>query len=352
MAQSPDDAANESTPQRPTAPARPAVLVLGGQGVLGSVLARAFADAGWNAVRAGRRPQSDSGIRLADLDRPETVRDALDGVDVVVNPIPDTGLTAERVVLEHGPALINVSAAPAAPGWALQQEARGGAGRGLVLIHAGLIPGVTSLVAAELLRAHPDADEVEIAFGISARATSGKAGSGLIHAELTVTPTRPTFRAALGPPLGTRTCFEIAEDDRGWLAEGVRTGRPARVGIYFRERPLQGLFGALNRLRLLRAVPRATFVAGRSRVPREASREPVVEWVAVRCRGERVAARVIEGEGDYRTTAEVTVVFADALLELRAAQPDRSGVFAPEELFELEALRPALERRGVAMAAR
>ena len=32
------------------------VLVLGGQGVLGSAIAGAFAAAGWTSIRAGRRP--------------------------------------------------------------------------------------------------------------------------------------------------------------------------------------------------------------------------------------------------------------------------------------------------------
>jgi len=34
------------------------VLVVGAQGFLGSLLARAFADEGWRVTRAGRRPES------------------------------------------------------------------------------------------------------------------------------------------------------------------------------------------------------------------------------------------------------------------------------------------------------
>jgi hypothetical protein len=49
----------------------------------------------------------------------------------------------------------------------------------VVLIHAGNVPGVTSLVAADLLRAHPDADELELAFSISAAGISGRAGEQL-----------------------------------------------------------------------------------------------------------------------------------------------------------------------------
>jgi NAD(P)-dependent dehydrogenase (short-subunit alcohol dehydrogenase family) len=80
------------------------VLVLGAQGVLGTVLARTFAEEGWTVVRAGRRPEAD--LRLVDLDRPKTLGDALDGVDLVANPVPDERLAAERVVVEHGPRIV------------------------------------------------------------------------------------------------------------------------------------------------------------------------------------------------------------------------------------------------------
>jgi uncharacterized protein YbjT (DUF2867 family) len=86
------------------------VLVLGAQGVLGSVSARAFQQDGWRVVRAGRR--AEDGVNLVDLDRPETLREALDGIDVVVNPVPAERLAAERVVLESGPALVNCRPRP------------------------------------------------------------------------------------------------------------------------------------------------------------------------------------------------------------------------------------------------
>src|SRR5439155_7817203 len=103
------------------------VLVLGAQGVLGSVLARLFGDLGWDVVRAGRRPD-DGDIRLVDLDRPDTLRDALDGIDLVVNPVPDERFVAERAVAESGPALVNMSAVAAPLGWALQREASNASG--------------------------------------------------------------------------------------------------------------------------------------------------------------------------------------------------------------------------------
>src|SRR2546427_3395989 len=116
------------------------VLVLGAQGVLGSVLAATFTDDGWEVVRAGRRPEA--GVSLVDLDRPETLSEALARVDLVVNPVPDERLVAERAVLERGPVLVNISAVPATRGWQLKRET--GSARGLGLFHAGPGSRVTS----------------------------------------------------------------------------------------------------------------------------------------------------------------------------------------------------------------
>src|SRR4051794_19588405 len=312
---------------------RRTALVLGAQGVLGSVLARTFSSQGWEVVQASRRPQAGADFRLVDLDRPDTLREALDGVDLVANPVPDERLAAERVVLERGPALVNVSAVPAALGWGLKGEAQ--PANGLVLIHAGLIPGVSSIVATDLLRAHPDADELELAFTISSSGTSGKGGAGLIHRHLSAARRHPTFRAELGPSLGSRTCFEIGPEERGWLADDVVAERTVRLAIYFRERSLQALVRAMNAVGVMRGVPRFAFVAGRGRVPETPTSEPIAEWVAVRRGGERLAARTIEGRGDYRMTAAATVAFGEALLEARASGSPRTGVFAPEELFTL-----------------
>ena len=74
------------------------VLVLGGQGVLGTMIAEAFAAAGWTALRAGRRPDPGPDFRHVDLDEPETVEKALGEADLIVTTVPDERLVAERLV--------------------------------------------------------------------------------------------------------------------------------------------------------------------------------------------------------------------------------------------------------------
>src|ERR1700722_19248636 len=143
------------------------VLVLGGQGVLGTMIAEAFTAAGWTALRAGRRPDSGADFRHVDLDEPETVEKALGEADLIVTTVPDERLVAERLVLERGGLLVNVSALPASAAGRLRREP--GTPSGTVLMNAGIAPGLTNLIAADLLAQHPAADEVELVFTTSAK---------------------------------------------------------------------------------------------------------------------------------------------------------------------------------------
>jgi uncharacterized protein YbjT (DUF2867 family) len=68
-----------------------AVLVIGAQGVLGSLAARAFDGAGWRVRRGSRRPDPhpDHVHVDLDLDEPESLAAAIGGAGVVVNTVPD-----------------------------------------------------------------------------------------------------------------------------------------------------------------------------------------------------------------------------------------------------------------------
>ncbi len=139
-----------------------AVLVIGARGVLGSALVRAFEDAGWRVVQGARQRDGTRGSTFVDLDRPETVAAAIARVDLVVDAVPHPELTAERVVLREGGALIDVSMRPAAAAQRLRAETT--SARGTVVLNAGRSPGVSNLVVADLLASHPDADAIEIVF--------------------------------------------------------------------------------------------------------------------------------------------------------------------------------------------
>jgi hypothetical protein len=319
-------------------------LVIGARGTLGSLVADAFEHAGWE-VRRGSR--GDDGGVLVDLDRPETVAAALDGADVAVNTVPHTGLSAERAVLERGGALIGVATLPFAVTQSLREEAgAGSAARGTVVLNAGIAPGVTNLVAADLLREHPSADEVEIALTFAAGGVNGRAGREFAHRGLAATRRHRTATIPLPEPFGERRCLEFAEGERGWLG-AVAADRAVRTYACFSERPIHATLLALNRIGATGAFARVAAVAGPKGPPRRPSSEPIAQWVAVLRGGERLAARTVEAKGDYVSTAAVALALAERLREAGAP-----GCFDPEELFGLEELAPRLREAGVEVVPR
>jgi hypothetical protein len=316
------------------------VLVIGARGVLGVALGRAFEEAGWRIVEGARGGGDTPGARVVDLDRPDTVAAAIVGVDLVVDPVPHPGLAAERAVLRDGGVLVDVSARPAAAGKLLRQEAD--AARGTVVVNAGRTPGVSNLVVADLLEAHPDADEIEIVFSFSASGVSGRAGGEFVHGHLTSARHHRTAVIPFPPPVGPTRCLRFAESEDGWLGDlaGDRT-----VATYARFSPagLHRLLLGANALRLTAVLPLAAFVPRRA-PPDELSTEPLTEWIAVLRNGEHLAARTITAAGNYRVTAAATLVLAEALTRRDPVPP---GCFEPQELFRLAELEADLRQAGL-----
>jgi hypothetical protein len=316
------------------------VLIIGARGVLGSLVADAFERSGWDVRRGSRHATEDPGWRLLDLDRPDTIAPALDGVDVAVTVVPHPEMPAERYVLEQGGRLLSVVAVSAEEARPLR--ALGPRARGTVLLNAGLMPGVTNLVAADLLRAHPDADGVELVLTASASGTLGRAGGEFVYANLRTRRRHRTAAIPLPAPYGTRRCLEFAEGSGGWLGD-LADGRDVRAYLCLAQRVRHDGLLAANALGACRALPRAQFVAEHPPGRRGASRDAVAEWVAVTAAGRRVAAAAVECEGDYRATAEVAVVFAE---RMRSDAP-AAGCFDPHELLAYDELAPRLAERGV-----
>src|ERR1700722_2023939 len=327
------------------------VLVLGGQGVLDTAIAAAFRAAGWTSIRAGRRPDPGADFRPVDLDEPDTLERALDGIDLIVSTVPDERLVAERLVLTRGGVLINVSAMAAS---AVQRLRRvPGEPRGTVLMNAGIAPGLTNLLAADLLARHPEADEVELVFTVSAKSAVGPAGSRFAHRALTTESRHQTTVVPLPEPFGRRRCVGFAEADNGWLG-AVADGRAVSPYLCISEHRVHSALLAFNSAGIIARLPRSAFAGAPSDAPGTSatsgtsgapgtSGEPVAHWVAVRRRGACLAARTLRCRGDYRSAAAGTVLFGRSLL----AGPGEDGVLVPEEAFTLGELRPALAESDI-----
>jgi hypothetical protein len=319
------------------------VLVLGGQGVLGTAIAAAFRAAGWTSIRAGRRPDPGADFRPVDLDEPDTLERAVDGIDLIVSTVPDERLVAERHVLSRGGVLINVSAMRASAVERLRRVP--GEPRGTVLMNAGIAPGLTNLLAADLLADHPEADEVELVFTVSAKSAVGPAGSRFAHRALTTESRHQTTVVPLPEPFGRRRCVGFAEADNGWLG-AVADGRAVSPYLCISEHRVHSAMLAFNSAGIIARLPRSAFASASGLAAGAAGAEPVAHWVAVRRRGDCLAARTLRCRGDYRSAAAGTVLFGRSLAAgLRSGGP--AGVLVPEDAFTIGELRPALAESDI-----
>jgi hypothetical protein len=313
-------------------------LVIGAQGVLGALTVRAFEAAGWGVRSGARRPRP--GQIEVDLDRPDSIAAAVDEHELVVNTVPHPDLLAERHVLEHGGMLINVSDLPAAAGRSLRAVAAGA--RGTVVMNAGLAPGVTTIVAADLLSRHPSASELEIVFTLSLTVPRGPASADFVHRGLTALARHRTALVPLPNPFGERRCLGFGERDAGWLG-GVAEGRIVRQYVCVADPVVHDRLLDLNRAGAMANLSRSLIGARKPRVNGTPSDEPVAHWIAAVRAGRRLGVRTVQCVGGSRSAARSTVVFADAL----RAGPPPSGCFDPEEIWTLSSVESKLRDAGV-----
>jgi NAD(P)-dependent dehydrogenase (short-subunit alcohol dehydrogenase family) len=316
------------------------VLVIGAQGVLGALTVGAFEAAGW-VVRAGARRPTPGQVEI-DIGRRDSIAAAVTEDELVVNAVPHPDLLAERHVLEHGGALINVSDLPAAAARSLRAVA--GGARGTVVMNAGLAPGVTTIVAADLLSRYPDARELEIVFTLSLKAPRGPASADFIYRGLTAVARHRTALIRLPSPFGNRKCLGFGEGDAGWLG-GVAEGRVVRQYVCIAEPAMHERLLALNDAAAMASMPRSLIEVHGPRANGATGDEAVAHWIAAIRAGRRLAARTVECVGGSLSAARSTVVFADAL----RTSPPPPGCFNPEEILTLGAVEARLRAAGVSV---
>ena len=325
------------------------VLILGSQGVLGSLLADAFDQAGWTTTRSSRRSGAVPGIHHVDLTIPEALENVLDDVkpDLVVSSVPDASLTAERAVLRRGGLILNVSTLAISDIRRLRAVPPSDHD-GTVVVYAGIAPGLSNLIAASLLAGHPEADEIEMAFTISANGSTGPAAADSAYDELTAAARYRTAVIPLPSPFGRTRCLGFGGPDyTGWLGP-VAEGRTVSPYLCLTPRPIRYALLAANAAGLINRLPRQIASAKPPATSSAASTEPVAHWIAVRRNGALLAARTIRCQGDYRSSAAITVLFARALTETAVAP--RPGVLFPEEAVTLDDLRPGLASAGITIS--
>jgi NAD(P)-dependent dehydrogenase (short-subunit alcohol dehydrogenase family) len=297
---------------------RPLVLVIGARGALGALVADAFRRHGWAVRESSRGPIPPPDYQYVDLTDAATLAPALHGVELVITTVPDPALAAERHVLKRGGVLLNLSAGPAMALRSLRREA--GQAKGTVVMNAGIAPGVTNLLAAQLLEENPGADEVELVFTVTAKGTGGAASADFAHRGFTGRGHHRVKQVTLPEPFGSRRVLGF-----GPMTDGL-TVSPY---ICLAERSLGAIMRTLNAVRLISKLPRAALGPGRRTAAEEASREPVAHSVAVLREGRRLDYRLVVGHGDFRMAASSSIVFAEALLGRDGRVSAQPGAWYP-----------------------
>jgi hypothetical protein len=317
----------------------PRVLVIGGSGILGGNIAAALRARGYETLRGGRRLGAAADGVHVDLDRPETVAEAIAGVDLVVNTVLHPELTAERTVLERGGLLLSVASLSLAD----RLRLRDSEAAGLVVVHAGLNPGLMSLALAHLLDRHPEADTVEIAATAAPLQSMGGLAYEYVWPFLTSRSHRPTRTVEFPDPLGRRRCILLGRGEEGWLGE-LADGRQGRVWLTLHQRSFNGLLLAANRTGFLSVAPRQALAPLRLIAPSELPHDEKRDVAMVSRQGRLLAGLSIRGDGDYRVSVASTIVFAEHLWRRR---DEARGLQGAETWFDFDELRPGFEAGGI-----
>jgi hypothetical protein len=211
-------------------------------------------------------------------------------------------------------------------------------------MNAGLAPGLTIVVAAELLRLHPDASELEIVFTLSSRTPRGPASAEFVRRGLMAVARHRTARVPLPEPFGERLCLGFSEGDAGWLG-GVAEGRIIRQYICISEPAVHRRLLELGSAGAMTELPTSLIGSREPPLDGAPSTEPVAHWVAAIQKGRRLGARTIQCRGDFLHAARSTVVFAESLLGQRHPR----GCLDPEEICTVTGIEGRLRDAGIAI---
>ncbi len=321
------------------------VLVVGAQGCLGTIVVNELSQRGWKVLRGGRRPDSSDDFRLIDLDEPSTWDPALVDVDIVISTVPHPELPLERHILESGGLILNPATIPRSSLQRLITSA--GSARGTVIPHAGLTPGLGHLLAAELLRSHPQASEIAIGMTFSGRGTVGEEGIRWLFSHFAESERSKRRMVSLPPPMNDRICGTKNLANEGWLANDCWPP-VQQFEFCMAEKPNDLLLRGLARLHLLHFFGRIFAPTFGKRRP-VATDEQIFHWASVREPSGLEQGLLISARGDYRSTAIALAIFAELLWPRAASSELAPGLVRIQDVLELIDVQDTFEERGISV---
>jgi hypothetical protein len=318
----------------------PHALIVGGTGALGSMIARELRQNGWHVTIASRR-ELTSDIRVLDVLRPDDLADKLADADIVVsaNPGPDT--TIERAIVAFGGLCISPATLSAE---SVANVARVADPKGTFIPHAGLTPGYSNLVVADLLKRLPGSTRVAVGLTFSASGASGLGGRRWVRSLFARARAADSLVYNF-PLLGKRRCLFTALHEEGWHPELPPTIEQV-LEFCMSEWPVNMLLANLKRLRLLSLVPEAIFTRRRRNPSFVPTRETVLQWARIQISNDFRESALWAIQGDYRTTAIMTAAFCDILLPLKRDGKLSAGVVRLQNLISRFDVDPMLSKAG------
>jgi hypothetical protein len=279
-----------------------------------------------------------------DLADEHALRRALADFELLVSCVREPRLTPERVAIRSGGTILSVASLTLRDRLALRRLS---GARGRAIVHAGVNPGLCTILAADLLADYPQADGLEIVLTLSANGSGGAHGLETVAIPLLKRRRRHlTATVEAPPPYGKRRCMAVGDGSEGFFGE-VGSDLRRRVYWMFQERSTHQLLLLLNAAGALRLLPDALLLMGHRRAPATLSQEPKRDVVAVTLGGRRLAAEVVEGAGDYAMTATVAAAFAELASARRDSWSEMCGCLGAETVFDRAELSERLAGQGV-----
>ncbi len=336
------------------------VVIVGGYGAVGRVVAATLAERGVPVTIAGRdlrRAQELAGRhpdvmtpRRVDVDHLDELDSVLDGAAVVVMCVERGNAQVARACLERGIHVVDISATPAVldaiEGLDTVAERAGAT----AVLSVGLAPGLTNVLARWCVARLPSATSVDISILLGLAGDHGPDSARWTMANLTSRARSDAGRQRVElPGFGRRTVHPFPFSDQHTLTRTL--GIPVTTRVCFDSAAVTAaLFGlrATGVLRVLDRLGASAAQASASALAAASTRLRVGggRFVILACApvgdGARVAS-AITGRQECRATAMVTALVVEQLLR----QPPPAGVWPIDQVVAADAFLRTLHHHDL-----
>jgi short subunit dehydrogenase-like uncharacterized protein len=342
--------------QQPPDPLDRPVVVVGGYGAVGRVVALTLAETfrarvvvvgrdGRRAEELARTGRGTLTAQACDVGRPEDVDRVLAGAAAVVMCVERANEALARACFERGIHYVDISASVAVLDAVGRLDTLAKSSGAAAVLSVGLAPGLTNVLARHCVDRLPAARSVDIAILL------GLAGD---HGPDSVRWTMENMSAAAGrsrsarvrlPEFGLRTVHPFPFSDQYTLTRTL--DRPVTTRLCFDSAALTGvLFGlrAAGLFRLLTRLGASGLLTGASSRIRAGGDRFVVQATATDGAGARVSAAVA-GNEECRATGLVAAQVVARLLHA----PGPPGVHQIDQVVEAGSFLHTLQRHGLVL---